>query len=683
MDHLSELKQQKQWVNYILYPRSDGSYSKPPIDPHTLKNGSSTDPRQWVDYRSAADQVGKEAVFKPKDAPEYHAPVEGTGIVITGQYCGIDLDHVVKNGKIIAPFAEKLLQKMDTYSELSVSGTGLHLLLYADDLTEDVGGKYHVDGDGNYKKDGEYVVEVYAYPNKTGGRYLTVTEKVFHDRPLVHGKGHMLRQIREYFENVKSRGIETNRANTPPSVGSYNQPERTDEEVLAMALRYDKDGSFRMLFDGELSLHGGDHSAADQAFVNKLASWTNGNRLQMDRIFRNSGLMRPKWDERRGSGTYGSMTIDRALKGFTPYTKPEDRYLSMDEVKQAVAENIQKKAQPEVNAREASKPEPKHTKKLIQPLTYDNAVGILQNANDESIEIPCFESFAKQAKIGQHDTIIIAGETGSGKSMFALNLMENLNQNHAIVYCNLEMSREMVLRRMVAIHSGLELDMVEGYKLDDNTQETVNAALAEITNREPIYVENDRYGLEEIEDAIKQAVAVQESRGRKESVIVFIDHVLLLRNVGKASSQYERFSRISEELRRIAVLNNCIIFVLTQQSRAGKADRDIEPELSSLKESGSFENDATHVTFVWKGADGYYLVLRKNRKGVSETKWKLDIDFARQIVKAPGEGLPLQSISDIEDLELPENRRPTRKRNKRSKAKSDEFVPFTGQAPFT
>ena len=691
MDYLEELKQRNQWVNYVITQRNDGSAGKPPINPHTLRNASTTDPDHWTDYKTAAGRVGSFATFTTSEKEKQSLRVAGTGVIMTGGYCGIDLDHVVEDGKIKAPFVMKLVSTLDTYTEFSISGTGLHLLMFADNLPSDLGGKFHVDGEGNLNKNGKYIIEVYAYKNG-GGRYLTVSENVFHNRPINHEVGDKIQKIYDYYTAARTQPKEQP---TPSPVGSNTPPERSDEEVLNMALRYDYDGSFKRLYEGDLSMHGNDHSTADLAFVNKLKSWTNGDRGQIDRIFRNSGLMREKWDRPMSRGsekTYGQQTIDKALENFTPYRRSEDNELSIDDVKQAVAEASQKAADnsqipnvPDVNARELSRPEPKEEKKQLTPLTYDNAVGILQNANDERIEIPCFESFAKQAKIGQHDTVIIAGETGSGKSMLALNLMENLNQKHAVLYFNLEMTKEMVLRRMVAIHSDLELDMVEGYKLDTGTQGTVNAALKEITNREPIYVENDRYKLEEIEDAIKQAVAIQESRGRKEPVIAFVDHVLLLRNVGKTASQYERYSRISEELRRIAVLNNCIIFVLTQQSRAGKADKENEPELSSLKESGSFENDATHVTFVWKGVDGYYLVLRKNRKGESETKWKLDIDFARQIVKATGEGLPLRSISDIENIEFNENTnsRPTRKGKKKPKAVNDQFVTYSGEDPFT
>ena len=83
----------------------------------------------------------------------------------------------------------------------------------------------------------------------------------------------------------------------------------------------------KALWNGDLNSVGGDHSSADLALVNRLAYWTNGDEAQMDRLFRQSGLYASmkeehgikKWDRRHGGGTYGEMTIAKALKGFVPY----------------------------------------------------------------------------------------------------------------------------------------------------------------------------------------------------------------------------------------------------------------------------------------------------------------------------------------------------------------------------
>jgi len=67
------------------------------------------------------------------------------------------------------------------------------------------------------------------------------------------------------------------------------------------------------LWRGDTSGHEGDDSAADMALCNILAFWTGKNAGETDRLFRQSGLMRPKWDERRGRDTYGNITIQKAI----------------------------------------------------------------------------------------------------------------------------------------------------------------------------------------------------------------------------------------------------------------------------------------------------------------------------------------------------------------------------------
>ncbi len=316
--NLDELKKLPQWVNYVLYPKPDGSYSKPPINPRTLWNGSSTDATAWTDYGTAAANIGKTASYKPKDQEPIKSEVKGVGFIMTGGYCGIDLDHVIDDEGKAAPFVERLLKVLDTYAEISVSGHGIHLLLYDPGLSQDIGGKFKVNADATPDKAGKYDIEIYAYKNG-GGRYLTVTGNPYegYDRPINRTKGAKLREIYDYYTKDRAK-----KATVPsPSVGSLPQ-EEDDRALLEKAFRGRNGSRIQALYNGDLSAYNGDHSHADQAFINDLCYWTNGNAEQIDRIFRSSGLMRNKWDEKHYSTgeTYGERTIAEALKGFIPWT---------------------------------------------------------------------------------------------------------------------------------------------------------------------------------------------------------------------------------------------------------------------------------------------------------------------------------------------------------------------------
>jgi len=267
-------------------------------------------------------------------------------------------------------------------------------------------------------------------------------------------------------------------------------------------------------------------------------------------------------------------------------------------------------------------------------LTAGRARQILAEADDTFLTLPRFPELAKTVKIKRHDTIALAADTGAGKSSLALNFLHELNDRHPVIYFNLEMDESTIIQRLVAIHTGIDLDRIEGYKQDENTREKVNAAIDEITGRQEIRLLNDVYSLEEIEKQIKAATA-----GREDPTIVFIDTGLLVTTGTKTGSRYERFTLISEEMRRISRLNNIVLFVLLQMNRDGKADQKKPPTNSSLKESGSWENDATKILFLWDnpetGKDRKEIIITKNRSGKTGT-FTLNYSAHTQTYSEPG-----------------------------------------------
>lgn len=245
-------------------------------------------------------------------------------------------------------------------------------------------------------------------------------------------------------------------------------------------------------------------------------------------------------------------------------------------------------------------------------LTTARAIATLEAVDDHYLEMDHFPELSSTAKIRTHDTIVIAADTGAGKSSLALNFLHDLQDRYPAIYVNLEMDEATVLQRLIAIHTGIDLDEIEGYKHDQRTRAKVGAAIREITARREIQLLEDAYDLDEIEKQIKAATA-----GRTEPTIVFIDTGLLVTTAGKTSSRYERFTEISEKLRRISRLNNVVVFVLLQQNRESKKDDKKEPKNSSLKESGSWENDATKIMFLWSNPKTRRkeLTITKNRSG--------------------------------------------------------------------
>lgn len=268
-------------------------------------------------------------------------------------------------------------------------------------------------------------------------------------------------------------------------------------------------------------------------------------------------------------------------------------------------------------------------------LHYEDLLKEFQTADDRIIEIKAFPHFSKTAKIKVHGSVVIAADTGGGKSSLALNFVHSLNEVYPCLYFNLEMDLMTVLQRLVAIASGMTLDRIEGYRQDPATAETVNLYLKQLTTRAPLQIIQDAYYLEDIEEIIRVSTA-----GREAPTMVFIDHSLLVDSKEQRDKRYERFTEVSESLRKMALKYNIVLFVLLQMNRAGKKDENARPKNDSLKESGSWENDATQIVFLWKEPDkGKKLILTKNRNGASGKEFSLNEDpYTQTYIESFGAG---------------------------------------------
>lgn len=283
-------------------------------------------------------------------------------------------------------------------------------------------------------------------------------------------------------------------------------------------------------------------------------------------------------------------------------------------------------------------------------LTAERAMQILEDVDDHFLQMPHFPQLSATLKLKAHDNVVIAADTGAGKSSLALNFLHELQDTYPALYINLEMDDATVLQRLIAIHTGITLDEIEGYKQDQRTRAKVNAAIHEITARREIQLFNNAYDLDQIESLIQVATA-----GRSEPTIVFIDTGLLVTTTGKTSSRYERFTEISERLRRIARLNNVIMFVLLQQNRESKKEDRKEPKNSSLKESGSWENDATKIMFLWQNPDTNCkeIVITKNRSGETGKVGLNYYPHTQAYSEAVGGFVPCDDPTPFDDDDIP------------------------------
>lgn len=276
-----EMKELKQWVLWKYIWKEDGassSWSKVPFATNGV-TASTTNPHTWAKFESAV-------MAYEQNQNNY----DGIGFVFApdGDLVGVDLDDCITNDGFkvgLKPFALRVCEKLETYTEVSPSKTGLHLIGKAKDITL-LRKKLVFKGN---------VIEVYKE-----GRYFTFTGVQSAKIPI--------RDIQpELTEILKAI---TPVENKPALAQNTDFSSLTVETRLKMALKNERT---RRWFEGDKSDFGDDDSRADLALVRQLAFFSDGNAEILDAMFRQSKLFRPKWDERRGVQTYGEMTLTKVL----------------------------------------------------------------------------------------------------------------------------------------------------------------------------------------------------------------------------------------------------------------------------------------------------------------------------------------------------------------------------------
>lgn len=281
----TKLRDVPQWVCWRYEWRQikggEWKWTKTPVTARTGRNASSTEPATWSDFNTAFQAYSR-------------LNCDGIGFVLSksDQFVGIDLDHCrdASTGEI-EPWAKAIIENMATYAEASPSGTGIRMFVVA---------KLPPNG----RKKGP--IEVYE-----SGRYLTVTGCRIEGAPSTVEP----RQSQVDAFHAKTFGT----ASAPVADLSAVQASRPvpaieDRARLERAFASKNGQEIKALFHGVWQDRYASQSEADSALCCHLAFWFGRDPMAIDRVFRLSGLMRPKWDApARGGETYGAGTIARAI----------------------------------------------------------------------------------------------------------------------------------------------------------------------------------------------------------------------------------------------------------------------------------------------------------------------------------------------------------------------------------
>ena len=282
-DFPERLKQYDQWLV---------ARDKKPVAP---SNGwqKSVNLLPFTEARQKAEQLGGDVAFCFTES---------------GPFIGFDLDDVTKEDGF-SDEALDLVERLDSYTEVSSSGTGLHVIAEGE----------HLD-DHKTRDDLSEAGHLEVYDES---RYFMLTGDVFNGLETVESRPTAVRVVQdEYLPEANSNGSAGTQKPLSEQEYAGESPDVTPKQVRRTIEAYveygDVDEAVRRLWRGSDECYPSP-SEADMALVSHLYFWCQGDPRLMDECFRASSRMRRKWDEVRTSdgATYGELTIREVCRSNT------------------------------------------------------------------------------------------------------------------------------------------------------------------------------------------------------------------------------------------------------------------------------------------------------------------------------------------------------------------------------
>ncbi len=220
------------------------------------------------------------------------------------------------------------------------------------------------------------------------------------------------------------------------------------------------------------------------------------------------------------------------------------------------------------------------------------------------------------------DLILIAARPAMGKTAFALNIATNaaVNAGVGVALFSLEMSKQQCTNRILAVQSMVDSQKLSRGELEEDDWTKIGVAASELSDSAGIYID-DTPGITaaEIRAKCRKMKLEHENLG-----LIVIDYLQLISGSGRSEGRQQEVSEISRSLKILAKEINVPVIALSQLSRAPEQRDDHRPMLQDLRESGSIEQDADIVMFIYR--DDYYkpeepptniaeIIVAKNRSG--------------------------------------------------------------------
>ena len=217
----------------------------------------------------------------------------------------------------------------------------------------------------------------------------------------------------------------------------------------------------------------------------------------------------------------------------------------------------------------------------------------------------------KTSGLQKSDLIFIAARPSMGKTAFVLNVAQNAAKDGAsVAIFSLEMSKEQLAQRLLSAEANVEINKLRTAKLEQSEWEKVYIGMDRLQNTKIHIDDSPGITVMEIKNKCRRLKA-------EEGIdLIIIDYLQLMSGDSKTENRQQEISVMSRSLKHLAREMDCPVISLSQLSRAPEMRADHRPILSDLRESGSIEQDADIVMFLYR--DEYYNPEDSEKPGICE-----------------------------------------------------------------
>lgn len=224
------------------------------------------------------------------------------------------------------------------------------------------------------------------------------------------------------------------------------------------------------------------------------------------------------------------------------------------------------------------------------------------------------------AGLQKSDLIILAARPSMGKTSLALNIAQNVatKQGVPVGIFSLEMSKEQLIDRLLASEAGIDSWKLRTGNLEDKDFEKINKAMGVLAEA-PLYIDDSAMA-----NVMEMRTKARRLQSEHDLGLIVIDYLQLMSGRAGSDNRVQEISEISRGLKGLARELNVPVIALSQLSRSVEQRNPKIPQLSDLRESGSIEQDADVVMFIYR--EDYYeketekkniaeILIKKHRNG--------------------------------------------------------------------